>query len=146
MPECRISVETQPNAKQINFVDEQLYQFNVGKIGEYQYTPLFLFLHNPQNIVVGGLDGFMGLGWLNIGTLWVTEKLRGEGYGRKLVQLAEKEAIKYSCVNAYLFTYSFQNPEFYQHLGYEVFGKLEGFLPGHSRYFLKKTLNKIDKI
>ena len=140
MPECRISVETQPDSKQVNFVDEQLHQFNVAEIGAYKYTPLFLFLRDSQNQVVGGLNGFMGLTWLNIGTLWITEKLRGQGYGRKLVKTAEQEAIKHGCFNAYLFTYSFQNPQFYQRLGYQVFGKLEDFPPSHSRYFLKKEL------
>ena len=140
MSEYRISIETQPNPKQVNFIDEQLYQFNVDKIGEYQYTPLFLFLRDPKDEVVGGLDGFIGLGWLNIGTLWVAEKLRGQGYGRKLVRAAEQKAIECGCRSAYLFTYSFQNPEFYKHIGYEVFGKLEDFPLGYSRYFLQKKL------
>lgn len=46
------------------------------------------------------------------------------------------------CCNAYIFTYSFQSPEFYKHLGYEVFGELEDFPLGHCRYFLKKRLTK----
>ena len=142
MSEYTISIETQPDTRQVNFVDEQLRQFNVDKIGEYQYTPLFLFLRDPEGEVVGGLDGFIGLGWLNIGTLWVTEKLRGQGYGRKLVRAAEQKAVKHGCKSVYLFTYSFQNPEFYQHIGYEIFGKLENFPPGHSRYFFEKKLLK----
>ncbi len=45
MPECKISIEIQPDSKQIDFVDKQLQEFNVSKIGDYQYTPLFLLLH-----------------------------------------------------------------------------------------------------
>ncbi|MEH2166604.1 MAG: hypothetical protein V7K41_08010 [Nostoc sp.] len=55
---------------------------------------------------------------------------------------AEQEAVNRGCLNVYVFTYSFQAPEFYQHLGYEVFGELADFPPGHRRYFLKKNLQK----
>ncbi|MDF5730162.1 MAG: GNAT family N-acetyltransferase [Rhizonema sp. PD38] len=115
---------------------------NVDKIGDYQYTPLFLFLRDSEQKVVGGLDGFMGLGWLHISTLWIAEELRNSGYGKALLFTSEQEAVKCGCFNAYVFTYSFQAVEFYQHLEYEVFGELEDFPPGHRRYFLKKRLTK----
>jgi GNAT superfamily N-acetyltransferase len=142
MPGYKISIETQPDSQQVDFVNKQLHEFNVGKIGDYQYMPLFLFLHDSEQKVVGGLNGFIGLGWLHIGTLWISEELRGYGYGRSLLLAAELEAAGHSCFNAYVFTYSFQATEFYQHLGYEVFGELEDFPPGHRRYFLKKKLTK----
>lgn len=142
MSEYKISVETQPDSKQVDFIDRQLHQFNVDNIGNYEYTSLFVFIRDSQNQVVGGLDGFMGLGWLNIGTLWITDRLRGCGYGKALMETAEKEASKYGCFKAYVFTYSFQNLGFYQHLGYEVFGELEDFPSGYSRYFLQKRLLK----
>lgn len=142
MPEYKISIETQPDSKQVDFVDKQIHEFNVSKIGDYHYTPLFLFLRDSEQKVVGGLDGFMGLGWLHVGTLWVAEELRGYGYGRALLLAGEQEAVRHGCFNAYVFTYSFQAPEFYQHLGYEVFGELEDFPSGHRRYFLKKRLTK----
>ncbi len=142
MSEYKISIETQPDSQEVDFVDKQLREFNIDKMGSYQYTPLFLFLRDSQRKVVGGLDGFMGLGWLNIGTLWIAEELRGYGYGKALVLTAEQEAVRHGCLNAYVFTYSFQAPGFYQHLGYEVFGELEDFPPGYHRYFLKKRLTK----
>ncbi|GAQ00024.1 hypothetical protein NIES2104_65890 [Leptolyngbya sp. NIES-2104] len=37
-------------------------------------------------------------------------------------------------------TFSFQAPEFYQKLGYTVFGELPDFPIGHRRLFLKKVL------
>ncbi len=142
MPEYKISIEIQPDSKKVNFVDKHLHEFNVGKIGDYQYTPLFLFLRDSEQKVVGGLNGFIGLGWLHISTLWIAEELRGCGYGRALLLAAEQEAFRHGCFNAYLFTYSFQATGFYQHLGYEVFGELEDFPPGHSRFFLRKRLTK----
>jgi hypothetical protein len=38
----------------------------------------------------------------------------------------------------WLDTFSFQARPFYEKLGYEVFGQLEDYPRGHSRYFLQK--------
>lgn len=121
MFEYKLSIEAHPDSKQVNFIEQQLHEFNIGKIGNYQYTPLVLFLRDSDQKVVGGLEGFMGLGWLNVATLWVAEELRGYGYGKALLLAAEQEAFRHGCFNAYVFTYSFQAPSFYMHLGYEVF-------------------------
>jgi hypothetical protein len=43
-------------------------------------------------------------------------------------------------MHAYLDTFSFQAPDFYKKLGYEVFGELQDFPHGHQRYFMKKRL------
>ncbi len=142
MLEYKISIESQPDSKEVDFIDKQLHEFNVDQIGDYQYTPLFLLLRDSQKNVVGGLEGFIGLGWFHIGTLWVAQELRGDGYGKALLLAAEQEAVNRGCLHAYVFTYSFQVPGFYQHLGYEVFGELEDFPLGHRRYFLKKSLQK----
>jgi hypothetical protein len=42
--------------------------------------------------------------------------------------------------NAYLDTFSFQAPDFYQRHGYRVFGELVDFPPGHTRYYMTKQL------
>lgn len=34
MPEYKISIEIQPHSKQVDFVDKQLQEFNVGNIGD----------------------------------------------------------------------------------------------------------------
>ncbi len=34
MPEYKIPIEIQPDSKQVDFVDKQLQDFNVGKIGD----------------------------------------------------------------------------------------------------------------
>ena len=50
------------------------------------------------------------------------------------MQLAEEEAGKRGAKQAYLDTFSFQVPGFYQKLGYEIFGKLDDFPAGHQSY------------
>ena len=72
--------------------------------------------------------------------LWVAEPVRATGYGRALMAQAEQYAIERGCVGAHVGTFSFQARPFYEKLGYEVFGVLEGIPPGHSHFYLKKRL------
>ncbi|GET35341.1 putative N-acetylmannosamine-6-phosphate epimerase superfamily protein [Microseira wollei NIES-4236] len=48
---------------------------------------------------------------------------------------AESEAKKRGCHHCYLDKFSFQALGFYQKLGYQIFGILQDFPPGHQRYF-----------
>ena len=78
--------------------------------------------------------------WLYVDLLWVKDELRKKGYGQRLMDLLEDEARKLGAKNAYLDTFSFQAPDFYKKQGYQVFGELQDFPPGHQRYFLTKQL------
>jgi hypothetical protein len=40
---------------------------------------------------------------------------------------------------SHLDTFDWQAKEFYEHLGYEVFGILENCPRGHNRYYMKKV-------
>ncbi|MGE5138902.1 MAG: GNAT family N-acetyltransferase [Rudaea sp.] len=53
---------------------------------------------------------------------------------------AEAYARSRGAVGATLETFSFQARPFYESLGYEVFGSLDGFPPGHVKFFLRKAL------
>jgi hypothetical protein len=52
----------------------------------------------------------------------------------------EDAAQRRGCRAAWLDTFSFQAPGFYQALGYRAFGELAGYPPGHTRHFLWKPL------
>ena len=70
----------------------------------------------------------------------VTEALRGCWYGHQLLEAIEQEARQRGAMHAYLDTFSFQAPEFYEKHGYEVFGVLHDFPPGQERIYLTKKL------
>ena len=88
--------------------------------------------------IVGGLIGLTHWNWMHIRFLLVDEAERRLGLGRKLMVAAEAEARSRGCVNVHLDTFSFQALPFYERLGYRVFGRLEDYPPGHTRYFLEK--------
>jgi ribosomal protein S18 acetylase RimI-like enzyme len=85
--------------------------------------------------------GELWANWLHVKTLWIDKMERGKGYGRKLTEVAERFAIERGYRNAYLSTHSFQARPLYEKLGYEVFGELEDFPPGYSKYYMRKQLN-----
>ena len=97
-------------------------------------------LKAPDGEVVGGVIAATYWNWLYIDLMWLKEEVRGQGYGRKLLQLAEEEGRRRGATHAHLDTFSFQAPGFYQKQGYEVFGELKDFPPGHTRYYLVKEL------
>ena len=97
-------------------------------------------LKAPDGEVVGGVIAATYWNWLYIDLMWLKEGVRGQGYGRKLLQLAEEEGRRRGATHAHLDTFSFQAPGFYQKQGYEVFGELKDFPPGHTRYYLVKEL------
>ena len=72
--------------------------------------------------------------------LWVDEKARSKGIGRKLMHEVERVAAKRGCVGIYLDTLSFQAPRFYEKLGYRKVGRIIGHPPGYSKYWFAKRV------
>ena len=140
MKQPRIEIAVEPQPDEIEFVAQQIINFNRSRAGEGNYKHLAIFLKDSDEHIVGGLVGETYWQWLYIDVLWVHESFRGEGYGDALLATAERESVKRGCQYVYLDTFSFQAPEFYQKRGYVVFGELPNFPQGCSRFFLKKEL------
>jgi GNAT superfamily N-acetyltransferase len=64
--------------------------------------------------------------------------MRGTGVGTRLMTTAEEHAWSEGCLGAYLDTFEYQALPFYQKLGYELYGTLDGFPPGYRQFYLKK--------
>jgi GNAT superfamily N-acetyltransferase len=97
-------------------------------------------LQGSDQDIIGGVIGATYWGWFYINLMWVKAEFRGRGYGQSLLKRAEDKARERGAKYAYLDTFSFQALEFYQKQGYQIFGELQDFPPGHQRYFLMKQL------
>lgn len=123
------------------FVQERLCEFNEQKVGdEDHHQTLAIIIRDPHQHILGGLLGDTYWGWLYVAILWIDERLRGQGYGERLLATAEQEAIRRGCKHAHLETMSFQALPFYEKHGYTVFGVLEDLPEGHKKIFLQKRL------
>ncbi|PQO45202.1 GNAT family N-acetyltransferase [Blastopirellula marina] len=103
----------------------------------YAPQPLVLKITDGGD-TLGGLVGSTNWEWLYITSLAVDKRLRGQGLGRKLMLEAERIAVERGCRGAWIDTFSFQAPQFYESLGYEPFGKLDDYPEGEQRVFLRK--------
>ena len=108
--------------------------------GDSYYSPLAIFLRDGRGAVLGNALGHIWGGWLDLASLWVTEPLRGQGYGRKLLEAAEDEARAQGCRSVFLTTFSFQARPFYERLGYEVIADVPDYPVGHTYHVLRKML------
>jgi GNAT superfamily N-acetyltransferase len=120
-----------------------LIEFNNQRASQPEnFRPLAIVLSDADTgDVVGGLWGGTNFAFLHVDLLFVPEKLRGSGLGRKMLLDAEREAISRGCRGAWLDTFSFQARGFYERLGYTVFGMLDDFPPGQHRIFLHKQFD-----
>jgi GNAT superfamily N-acetyltransferase len=136
----KIVLESKPSEAETAFFEQALFDFNCSKVGDYSYEDFTIKAISSPDSIVAGIHGQMGGGWLYVASLWVDENHRGNGLGTQLLCLAEKTASGKKCHGAYLYSYSFQSPQFYEKLGYRIFGELELFCGKHTKYFLKKRL------
>ena len=136
-----ITLDDNPSEEDLHAVLEGLRHFNQLHTPDDDYRPLTLFLRDPDGKVAGGLLGETYWGWLHVSIFWLEEGIRRQGFGSRLLSLAEQEAVRRGCRGAHLDTMSFQSLPFYRRCGYQVFGELQDLPPGHKRHFLWKPLS-----
>ncbi|OEV09545.1 GNAT family N-acetyltransferase [Streptomyces nanshensis] len=136
-----VSVTDTPEARDIAVISRGLDEFNEGRAGAGDQRDLAVLVRDPESgEVLGGLSGRTSLGLLFVDTFHLPSALRGSGLGSEILRAAEDEARRRGCVNAVLYTLSFQAPDFYRRQGWQVFGEIPCRPPGTSRVFLTKEL------
>ncbi len=95
---------------------------------------------NEQGDLIAALTANLLWDWLYIDELWVDESCRGMGMGKQLMAKAEEHAKKNEISGLWLWTQSWQAPNFYKSLGFEEFTRFDNFPVGHSRIGLRKSL------
>ncbi len=140
MTELRLEHDHDPRREDLVELQRGLIAFNQRHGVPREEVPLALFVRDAADTVRGGLWGRSYWGWMFVKWLWVAEELRGQGWGRKLMEQAEAVARERGCRGVFLDTFSFQAPDFYLALGYEVFAELEDLPPGGSRLYFRKLL------
>lgn len=120
---------------------QSLLSYNNVQFGPMNIQPLLVSAREGSGPLLCGLSGKTFYNWLTIDLLWVTEALRGQGYGRALMQRAEKEALERGCTDAWVDTIGLEAPGFYEKCGYTLWGDLPDYPRGHTRSFFRKSLN-----
>ncbi len=135
----QITTDHNPTDNDKKTIREGLIGFNINTIG-VQAKSFCIYLKDENNKICGGVLAWMHSKSIYIDVLWLEEKMRSQGYGKKLLLMAEEEAIRQGCHYATLDTYSFQAEAFYLKNGYERLGEIKNYLLEYSKIYLRKEL------
>jgi len=120
-----------PSKEEMRVVHRGLHSYCVDHIGsgdDYQGDPVRLALRDKKGELVGGLSASTPARVLAIEEIWIADQLRGQGYGRQLIETAENIARSRGCIAVQGTCFSFQTPEFFSAVGYESFGRVDVYL------------------
>lgn len=136
----QMRIDTDASQEDATAVLRGLREFNEGRVGPAGEQSVRIVVRDEGGRVAGGVLGHTKWQWLYVATLWVSEPLRGQGWGTKLMAAAEELARSRGCTHVSLDTFEYQARPFYEKRGYKLFGTLEGFPPGYRQYYLTKAL------
>ena len=121
-------------------IGELVRSYNRSKREAVESEPLNLYIEDEHGRLLAGLVAETFGNWLEIEYLFVKEDLRGQGIGSQLLQQAESEAKKRNCRFAFVNTYQFQAPAFYQKYGYKEVFTLKDYPYTGQRHYYQKDL------
>ena len=121
-------------------IGELVRSYNRSKRETAESEPLNLYVEDEHGQLLAGLVAETFGNWLEIEYLFVKEELRGQGIGSQLLQQAESEAKKRNCRFAFVNTYQFQAPAFYQKYGYKEVFVLKDYPYSGQRHYYQKDL------
>lgn len=117
-----------------------LRAFNRAAMAQSERRHFNVVLRDSGGQVRGGLLASIRFDVMNIQDLFVEESLRRDGYGARLMAMAETEARNRGVRLACVMTLSWQARPFYEKQGYEIFAELPYLNGTHNLYWLKKSL------
>ena len=121
-------------------IGDLIRSYNRSKREVAESEPLNLYVEDEHGEIMAGLVADTFGNWLEIEYLFVKEDLRGQGIGSQLLQRAESEAKKRNCRFAFVNTYQFQAPAFYQKHGYKEVFTLKDYPYTGQRHYYQKDL------
>ena len=124
-------------------LNHELSRYNVAASGFSDQRELTVQVRDPQGELLAGLSGWTWGTCAGVAMLWVREDARGAGWGSRLLQTAETEAVARGCEQMVLSSFTFQAPDFYRRHGYEETGRTEGLpVAGMADVHFRKDLGR----
>ena len=122
-------------------LSDELTRFNVPAADAGPQRELTVQVGDGSGDLVGGLSGWTWGTCAGVAMLWVREDARGERWGSRLLEAAEREAVARGCEQMVLSSFTFQAPGFYRRHGYVETGRTEGLpVAGMADVHFRKSL------
>jgi GNAT superfamily N-acetyltransferase len=128
-PPLTFVTETAPSEATIRAIESGLTAHATGLGLITDWSPRWIIARDASGAVQAGIRFVLASDWLFVNWLWVAHSYRKHGIGSRLMAGAEASARSQGCRAAYLDTFAFQAPKFYERLGYRESGRLNDFPP-----------------
>jgi GNAT superfamily N-acetyltransferase len=106
-------ISCNPDPGDLRILEEAIYEFNVQATGISDGQLIASFLRDAERGVIGGISGWTWGKTCFIQYLFVPAEMRKQGYGIRLMEAVEAEAIDRGCDQIIVRTHDFQAPRFY---------------------------------
>lgn len=137
-----IVFEERPDSNDLQTLGDGIMEYAMEQKGFKPWGFFAFFIRDNKNRILGGCSGNTFYGCLDIEQFWVIESLRGQHYGTKLIQAAEKLGIERKCTIAIVNTMDWEAVGFYKKQGFKVEFEKHGFDKKSVLYFLSKELDR----
>ena len=101
---------------------------------------LNIYLEDEEGNLVAGMVAETFGNWLEIEYLYVSDSLRDQGLGSRILEMAENESRNRGCKYSFVDTFNFQAPKFYEKHGYKEVFTLKKYTYTVERYYYTKEL------
>jgi GNAT superfamily N-acetyltransferase len=135
-----LEIQRSPSDADIDELRKSLIGYNVAHHGFTETFDAAIFIRNEEGVLEAGVSARGWGGTCEVELLWVAEHRRGDGLGTRMMAAIEEEALRVGCNKIILDTFSYQAPDFYKKLGFEITSTIEDFPEGHTHYLLVKRL------
>jgi GNAT superfamily N-acetyltransferase len=139
-PEYRLAIEDEPDPRALAFLEEQLELAAVTAAGVGDQQEFAIFVRDEEERIVAGAFGDVWGGCCQMHVVWVEERLRSQGWGRRLMAAVDDEARRRGCRLVMGITYEVLTGDFYDRLGYRLVGSIEDCPAGTSTRWYSKDL------
>ena len=133
-----IEILENPEQELIDYLDKKIADFNWANWEVSERTPLAVQIKNDQGEVIAGAAARTFGDWLMLNTLWVSDELRGQNIGSKILKEIESAGQKRGCTKCLLDTLNFQAMPFYEKHGYKTQWVQQGYPKTGCKYFMLK--------
>ena len=128
------------SAEAAKAIRDGLTEFNRRAVNFPEPVAVNVVLRDGEGAVRGGVVARVALDTVYIDIVWIDERLRGGGHGRRMMEQVEEKARGLGARIAWLYTLSWQARPFYEKLGYRLFAEMPFATGAHRRYFMRKDL------
>lgn len=141
----KLSFLENPNPDDVQILTNGIKEYAKQQRGFESLDFFACFIRDADNSIIGGCSGGTLYGGLHIDNLWVSESIRHQGWGTKLMQAALRYGNEKDCAFATVNTMDWEAIEFYKKLGFELEFERHGFQKTLYSIFCGKNFRQQEK-